>query len=180
MEIKDVSYQTKRMLKEACDYKNGADILSTHIFETIGNSANMLALTALEILLKALYLLEKKELYKNGGHSFKDIFYKLNGKTQNQILNYANEISVEYRTASNDSFDFISALKQFRSNFSDARYSYEKDIYLTEEELKKKSEDWINSDGLVTTEADFTFYPSERSILFKATKQTLEERLVTS
>ncbi|MFK4763927.1 hypothetical protein ACI3L3_03985 [Desulfobaculum sp. SPO524] len=174
-DIKDIPFQAQIMLREAEQYQNGSKLLSEEIFEDTGNSSNMLSLTALEISLKALYLVEKKQKYPNNSHSFYNLFKSLNGKTQNVLLKHANEIAAN---EFNQTFNFINALREFQKNFTDARYGYEANWHLSSGQIFQKTRASTKPSELKEQSSpDFKFFPSEREIFYRATKITLIEKL---
>lgn len=134
-----------------------------------GDSAHLLSLLGLELLLKLVHevVVSKKTFH---GHKYQLIFCDLPAETQREILARAgNRIGPSaLNTGASD------ILKEWGENFISLRYPYEKYEGLTEEEYHLLGEEWIES-GAPIEEAMFRYFPEELFGMLEALKQMADE-----
>lgn len=134
-----------------------------------GDSAHLLSLLGLELLLKLVHEVStgKKTFH---GHKYDLIFRDLPVETQTEILERAgNRIGT---SALNNAAADI--LKEWGENFISLRYPYEKYEGFTEEEYQKLGDDWIAA-GAPVDKAYFRYFPEELFGMVDALKKMAEE-----
>ena len=156
----------KLMLREAQNRIADASILSQSI-KTRSDSAYLLNLLALEILLKCSILISTGKL--EHGHKYFDLFEKLPDEKSNKIILNAKNTQGPIANFS----DLKAKLQIFESNFIKLRYPYEKYTEITEEEYISRGNEWLNR-GAITEGADFQYYPNELYGLNQALIQDID------
>jgi hypothetical protein len=162
----------KLMLRESRNRISDASILAQST-KTRSDSAYLLNLLSLEILLKCLLLITTEKL--EHGHNYFELFNKLPEEKKENILSSAKNKQGPIANFT----DINSKLKIFESNFIKLRYPYEKYTKLTEGEYVARGEEWIKR-GAITEEADFQYYPNELYGLQQALIQDIEEWLTNN
>lgn len=157
------------MYREASDRMADSSILAQAV-NTRGDSAYLLNLLALEILLKCVLLIENEKLVH--GHNYLGLFEMLPKKHRERIVSVAAERlgpTVDYS-------DLNSKLKTFSSNFIKLRYPYESYKELTEEEYFQLGDQWMER-GAIVEESEFKYYPEELYGLQFALKKEVKDWL---
>ena len=143
----------KLMYREASNRMADSSILAQSV-NTRGDSAYLLNLLALEILLKCALLINEEKLVR--GHKYSELFEMLPKDQRDRIVSVAAERlgpTVNYS-------DLDSKLNVFSSNFIKLRYPYESYKDLTEEEYFQLGDQWMER-GAIVEEAEFKYYPEE-------------------
>ena len=157
----------------ACDYERSAQLLSSKIGHE--SASSLLKVLAFEIGLKATYLYHHSKLPTatgGRGHDYWSIW--------NEIPAEAREASIDCgrdRFAGHVSLDEPEkVLKELQNCFSKGRYSYEKNLERTQEEVARVSREWLEN-GSLEGQADFQYFPMERDALFHGIRAYLETKL---
>ena len=159
----------KRMILEADDYLSDKDIL-TRKLNSSGRGATLLGLIGLEILLKALVLLETRKRPAN--HDFSGMFSELKGSTQRKLIGEAAE-----RFAGHVDFsDMDHLLGCLRRAFEQGRYSYEVNDERSDEEARQAGMRWLKN-GASFEEADIAFFPLELDALVFALRREIKRAI---
>ena len=134
-----------------------------------GDSAHLLSLLGLELLLKLVHEVSAGKKTPHG-HKYHLIFRDLPANTQTEILERAgNRIGPSaLNTAAADIF------KEWGTNFISLRYPYERYEGLTEEEYHQLGDDWVAS-GAPVEEAFFRYFPQELFGIVDALKNMANE-----
>lgn len=125
------------------------------------DSASLLRLLALEILLKATVQIHCGEPSRT--HSYRELFGSLPQEVRHRVLQAAGAAAPGVADFSN----LDALLETFSANFVQLRYPYEKYEGLTEAEYVELGETWLASGGATTT-ADFAYHPTELRCLAHA------------
>lgn len=148
------------MLREASQRLEDADLLSNASTTYKSDSAYLLRLLGLELLLKCIHELTLGEPPKRTGlgkgHSYAAIFMALPDEAQSRILQIAGE-RIGPSELSNNA---VRVLEEWGKNFSALRYPYEKYELLSEQQYREQGERWMRA-GAPLDEAVFRYYPEE-------------------
>lgn len=143
------------MQREAAQRLDDARQLSkSDASNPFSNSAHLLCLLALELLLKLVY--EAVLGRPRHGHDYNQIFSELPQETQARLLTLAEERIGQSALSINPD----GVLNEWARNFIDLRYPYERYEGMTEAEYKRLADDWVQRGGPLD-DAQFRFYPEE-------------------
>lgn len=141
------------MLALAKKYGNAERLLSRSTMNT-DPASSILGILRMEILLKAVYLAELKNLPHS--HDYKKIWSALSQQSNSQIMCAAKRRVAGHADFSN--FDFV--LDSWRKVFVSARYGYERTMGETDTASAKRGKEWVKN-GARPEEADFAYFPME-------------------
>lgn len=135
-----------------------------------GDSAHLLKLLGLELLLKFLYEVEHSRQADGLGHNYKKIFLDLRSETQARLMSLCGERigPSAFNTES------ASILAEWGRNFVDLRYPFERYKGLSEEQYAAASARWLQKDANLGS-AKFRFYPEELTGLLFALQTLANE-----
>jgi HEPN domain-containing protein len=143
----------ERMLTTALARLHDADLLSESL-EAASDSAYLLRLLALEILLKALLLTSGVRAMRS--HRYDSLFSHLPDAIQSRILAQA----AERMSTSADYSTHLMLLETFSDNFIDLRYPYEGHERESAAEFTELGRKWLD-DGALDADASVLYHPLE-------------------
>ena len=134
-----------------------------------GDSAHLLCLIGLELLLKLIHevTLRRKTTH---GHKYELIFRDLPIEIQEEIIKRAGARIGPSALNSGA----LKILREWGKNFVNLRYPYEKYEGLTEKEYSALGEDWLKA-GASLEEAHFRYFPEELFGMVDALKGMAED-----
>lgn len=160
-----------RMYESAMGYWNARKLMGANLRD-FGDAQSVVGVLAFEVLLKCVYRIElgKRPSF---GHDYNKGWTDLPETKRQKIL-----ISAQNRYGSHADFSSIDAvMRDFRTTFLKARYSYEANESLSNFEIAQKGKAWVDA-GAPSNEADFRFRPSELSALVFALSSHIQEHLM--
>jgi len=149
-----------RMRDHAQRYLADASFLQQRLVAE-SDGASLLQLIAFEILLKAV--LRAHEGTPTRDHKYTQLFDGLTADIQGRVLAAARARFGPHA----DFSDLPRLLSTWSSNFVDLRYAYEAYDGMEQEEVAKRSAEWMAA-GASIEEADFKYYPMELRALTEA------------
>ena len=158
------------MHREALQRLEDAEVLDrAYRVDTRSDSAHLLQLLGLELLLKLVYeiTLQRKSTHH---HAYEQIFEALPDHLQNKILKLVGERVGPSALSTN----VAAVLKEWGKNFIALRYPYERYESFTEEQYAALGEQWI-AKGAPIDEATFRYYPEELFGMLHALRLIAEE-----
>ena len=143
------------MYEEASKRLRDADLLQAAIpFDESSDSAYLLKLLGLELLLKLIYEYELSK--KAHGHKYEELFEELPKDLQTRLLSLAGE-----RVGpSGLSSDPKSILQEWGANFVGMRYPWVRYANCSEEDYSNLGQTWISNDAPIE-DATFRYHPRE-------------------
>lgn len=164
--------QVRLMATEAKQRIASANLLSASAGDH-GDSAHLLELLALELLLKASIRIHTRESAR--GHKYQALFRMLPGRTQASLLAVASErVGPDARYA-----EIGQILAEWGQNFVSLRYPFERYEGMDYAQYVAKGRAWIES-GADESVADFRYYPEELAGLLFALENAVSSWLSSS
>ncbi|MEZ5660577.1 MAG: hypothetical protein R3E83_19325 [Burkholderiaceae bacterium] len=141
-----------------------------------GDSAHLLDLLALELLLKLLFSMDENRP-PDRNHNYADLFDALSDATRQEVRRIAGQ-RIGPSSISTDS-GLAKALKLWGNNFVSLRYPYERYSTMTEKQYTLHGEDWVKR-GAPSAEADFEYRVLELKSIVRALVEVARRRLTES
>jgi hypothetical protein len=159
----------RRMYESAMSRVQDADILSRALRPT--DSANILRILGMEILLKAAVALSGTEPKKS--HNYLALWNQLPDNVRTQITDIAKRRMPGHADLSN----IPKLLTWYRYIFEEVRYPYEAFENYAEDEIRELSRFWGEDLEADIEEALVRYYPSELTCLIEGLKVYVEAQL---
>lgn len=158
-----------RVYREALHYLEASKLISSRVGD-YGHSSVMLSVFSFELLLKCVHLLEHDQLSRHG-HNYRMIWNSLSDPVRHELIRLART----RQSGEADYYEIDRILEDLQSAFTKARHGFEIDADLTDTEVLKKEQKWIEG-GALDEDADFRFRPMEREGLIYAMANFIQRR----
>ena len=164
------------MHREGLERLNDAEVLAgASAIRNSSNSAHLLSLLGLELLLKLVYEVSLDS--RAHGHKYDEIFLALPPPMQETVLKNARARIGP--SALDTDADVRIVLREWSENFVALRYPYERYEGMTEAQYQRLGAEWIAKDSPLK-EATFRYYPEELFGMLHALRAVANDMANTS